>query len=247
MRLGRLPADRCRWVVVGRVEVEGGSASQAGKRVCTDAGCMGRLTHLHARTRAHQPTNANQVLFGIAGGMLAGAVLGCTRIWNNKYKRLMGIFGSALLLMFFLEHFDMLSGGALGALFTGLTACAMWEKGWPKRWSAGASASHAPDVERVMAKVWCWVFIFGGGCRVESWIRGRAVFKCLLVLAAKCTARAAEQYRMQHTFLLHPPPSASGLELGDGAAALWHYWYLHRLCQAASRHDTQVHLHRVDW
>jgi hypothetical protein len=58
--------------------------------------------------------------------------------------------------MFFLEHFDMLSGGALGSLFVGLVTCGMWEKGWPRRWSGGASAGHAPDIERVIAKV--------GGC-----------------------------------------------------------------------------------
>lgn len=35
-----------------------------------------------------------QVIFGILGGALAGVVLGATKIFNNKYKRLIGIYGS---------------------------------------------------------------------------------------------------------------------------------------------------------
>jgi hypothetical protein len=35
-----------------------------------------------------------QVLFGMGGGVIAGAVLGCTRVFNNKYKRLIGIYGA---------------------------------------------------------------------------------------------------------------------------------------------------------
>ncbi|KAI8468895.1 MAG: Sodium/hydrogen exchanger family-domain-containing protein [Monoraphidium minutum] len=98
-----------------------------------------------------------QVLFGILGGLLAGVILGCTRIWDNKYKRFIGLYGSALLLMFFLEYFDMLSGGALGSLFVGLVACFMWERGVPRRFSNGPNSTYAPDIERVMAKVWNWV------------------------------------------------------------------------------------------
>lgn len=30
----------------------------------------------------------------MGGGILAGAVLGCTRIFDNKYKRLIGIYGA---------------------------------------------------------------------------------------------------------------------------------------------------------
>ncbi|KAI8466952.1 MAG: Sodium/hydrogen exchanger family-domain-containing protein [Monoraphidium minutum] len=98
-----------------------------------------------------------QVVFGILGGVLAGVLLGCTRVLNNKYKRLAGIYGAALLLMFFLEAYDMLSGGALGALFTGLVACFMWERGLPRAASLGPSDGFSPDVERVMAMVWNWV------------------------------------------------------------------------------------------
>lgn len=35
-----------------------------------------------------------QVLFGLIGGYLAGLILGATRLWDNKYKRLVGIYGS---------------------------------------------------------------------------------------------------------------------------------------------------------
>jgi hypothetical protein len=34
------------------------------------------------------------VLFGMAGGVIAGGLLGCTRVFNNKYKRLIGICGA---------------------------------------------------------------------------------------------------------------------------------------------------------
>jgi hypothetical protein len=59
----------------------------------------------------------------------------------------------ALLIMFFLEHFDMLSGGALGSLCVGLVTCYMWERGAPRAASMGPSDTYAPDIERVMAKV----------------------------------------------------------------------------------------------
>eukprot|EP00882_Tetradesmus_deserticola_P034074 GHRQ01038981.1.p1 GENE.GHRQ01038981.1~~GHRQ01038981.1.p1 ORF type:complete len:499 (+),score=175.50 GHRQ01038981.1:208-1704(+) len=98
-----------------------------------------------------------QVLFGIAGGVIAGVALGCTRVFNNKYKRLIGIYGAALLIMFFLEHYDMLSGGALGSLTVGLVTCYMWEHGKPGRLSQGPAHGYSADIERVAAVVWNWV------------------------------------------------------------------------------------------
>jgi hypothetical protein len=56
-------------------------------------------------------------------------------------------------MMFFLEHFDMLSGGALGSLFVGLVTCLTWEKGFPRCASTGPNSTYAPDIERVVAKV----------------------------------------------------------------------------------------------
>ena len=60
---------------------------------------------------------------------------------------------AALLVMFFLESNDMLSGGALGALTVGLVACYMWERGAPRCGSSGPNTAYAPDIERVVAKV----------------------------------------------------------------------------------------------
>jgi hypothetical protein len=56
-----------------------------------------------------------QVIFGIVGGLLAGIILGCTRWFNSRYKRLVGLYGAALLLMYFLEYYNLLSGGWPGA------------------------------------------------------------------------------------------------------------------------------------
>lgn len=64
---------------------------------------------------------------------------------------------TALLIMFFLEYFDMLSGGALGSLATGLVTCYMWESGYPAKLSLGPQEGYTTDIERVMAKVWNWV------------------------------------------------------------------------------------------
>lgn len=79
---------------------------------------------------------------------------------------------AALLIMFFLEYFDMLSGGALGSLTVGLVTCYAWEHGKPAKLSLGPNQNFSADVERVMAVVsalcgliyepkgcsfcWCW-------------------------------------------------------------------------------------------
>lgn len=60
---------------------------------------------------------------------------------------------SALLVMFFLEYYDMLSGGALGALTVGLVTCYTWEHGKPAKLSQGPSQNFSTAVERVMAVV----------------------------------------------------------------------------------------------
>lgn len=98
-----------------------------------------------------------QVVFGILGGLIAGAAVGATRIWNSQLKRLVALYGSALLLMFFLEYWKLLSGGALGALFTGLVGSNLWEKGIPKPISAGPSYVYSPQCERWMSLIWRWV------------------------------------------------------------------------------------------
>jgi hypothetical protein len=60
---------------------------------------------------------------------------------------------AALLIMFFLEYFDMLSGGALGSLTVGLVTCYAWEHGKPAKLSLGPNQNFSADVERVMAVV----------------------------------------------------------------------------------------------
>lgn len=39
---------------------------------------------------------ALQVIFGMLGGILAGIVMGCTKTFNNKYKRFIGIYGAGM-------------------------------------------------------------------------------------------------------------------------------------------------------
>lgn len=98
-----------------------------------------------------------QVVFGILGGLIAGAAVGASKIWDTQLKRLIALYGSALLLMFFLEYWKLLSGGALGALFTGLVGSNLWEKGIPKPVSAGPSFVYSPQCERWMSLIWRWV------------------------------------------------------------------------------------------
>jgi hypothetical protein len=56
-----------------------------------------------------------QVVFGILGGLIGGVALGCTRLFASRLKRLVGLYGGALLLMYFLEYWNMLSGEARAA------------------------------------------------------------------------------------------------------------------------------------
>ena len=96
--------------------------------------------------------------------------------------------------MFFLEHFDMLSGGALGALFVGLVACAAWEKGWPRAGSAGPSDTHAPDIERVVAKAWNWAMeplLFGtmGSSIMFARLTAASIPKSVAIVAAGVALR----------------------------------------------------------
>lgn len=49
--------------------------------------------------------------------------------------------------MFFLGHFDMKAGGALGALVVGLIASNAWEKGFPRFASLGPSFEYSPYSE----------------------------------------------------------------------------------------------------
>jgi hypothetical protein len=59
--------------------------------------------------------------------------------------------------MFFLEYYDMLSGGALGSLAVGLVTSWHWDHGRPRWASSGADPTYSYLIERVMAKVWDWL------------------------------------------------------------------------------------------
>lgn len=140
-----------------------------------------------------------QVIFGILGGIIAGFVLGCTKLFNNKYKRLIGIYGAALLIMFFLEYFDMLSGGALGALTVGMVTCYTWEHGKPAKLSQGPCQNFSADVERVMAKVWNWImepmlFATIGTSIVFSELPGNTIPLSLLVVCTGLCVRVIITY-----------------------------------------------------
>jgi hypothetical protein len=82
-----------------------------------------------------------QVIFGILGGIIAGFVLGCTKLFNNKYKRLIGIYGAG-------EHHNRRGCAALlfcvrlcwGMLFVG--ACA-----WG--WLASIVLAHTLTAQRL--------------------------------------------------------------------------------------------------
>jgi NhaP-type Na+/H+ or K+/H+ antiporter len=86
-----------------------------------------------------------QVVFGVLGGILFGGAVGVTRLWDTRPKRAVAVYGAALFLMFMLEYWKLLSGGALGALFTGLVASNAWEKGFPRRWALGPSLEYSPE------------------------------------------------------------------------------------------------------
>lgn len=98
-----------------------------------------------------------QVVFGILGGIIGGTIVGITKVWNTQIKRFLILFFIGLFIMFFFEHWELLSGGALGALFTGLVGSNLWEKGSPSFGSLGPSFVFSPDCERWMSLIWRWI------------------------------------------------------------------------------------------
>ena len=98
-----------------------------------------------------------QVFIGILAGILGGIIIAITRVWNTQLKRFLILYFLGLFIMFFLEYWDLLSGGALGALFTSLIGSNLWEKGLPKWGSLGPSLVFSPDCERWMSLIWRWI------------------------------------------------------------------------------------------
>jgi len=135
-----------------------------------------------------------QVIFGILGGIIAGFAIGATKLWNTHMKRFVALFFAGLLLMFFLEYFKMLSGGALGALFAGLVASNLWEKGMPRRLSLGSSYSFSPDCERTLSVIWRWImepilFVTVGSTLDFSTISSGTIPKSLIIVCTGVVLR----------------------------------------------------------
>lgn len=247
------------------------------------------------------------------GGIIAGVVLGSTKFFNNRFKRLIGIYGAgerccwiccwcqirvavaiacsccysvltqsrwqlhhkpqrartvaffkcaarccfpaALLIMFFLEYYDMLSGGALGALTTGLVTCYMWEHGKMRKLSIGPTNAFSADIERVLAVVSAWMttdtdpVLQQPVCRsmlapLNSVWWGSVIQQLALWLVLNaCTL---------FIYVIAPcwyVPRSSGslccavvpvdLELGDGTYAVCYYWLIYCVQAAAGRYHTK--------
>ncbi|KDD76338.1 hypothetical protein H632_c262p0 [Helicosporidium sp. ATCC 50920] len=134
-----------------------------------------------------------QIIFGIVGGAIGGFILGCTRIlFHGPLLRFVGLYGGALLLMFFLEFYGMLSGGALGALCIGLVASNAWEKGIPRFGSVGPMYHYSPAIERVLAIIWNWLmepmlFVTIGSSIVFANLAPGTIPKSILII---CTGLA---------------------------------------------------------
>lgn len=140
-----------------------------------------------------------QVIFGLLGGIIAGYIIGATRIWNTPLKRFAALFGGGLLLMFFLEYFELLSGGALGALFTGLVASNLWERGAPKWASLGPSFLYSPEAERAMSVIWRWImepilFVTVGATLDFDEIANRTIPKSIIIVFSGLGVRVIITY-----------------------------------------------------
>jgi len=137
-----------------------------------------------------------QVIFGILGGVLAGFAMSATKIWNTHPKRFIALYGSGLLLMYFLNYWSLLSGGALGALFAGLVGSNLWEKGIPKRLALATNRrmDFSPDCERTMSVIWRWImepilFVTVGSTLDFSKITKGTIPKSVAIVCAGVTVR----------------------------------------------------------
>jgi NhaP-type Na+/H+ or K+/H+ antiporter len=72
------------------------------------------------------------VVFGFGLGAIAAFCCSATRLWNNKYKRVLALVISALTMKYFFDQFDFESGGALAALMLGLVVKEFWRRQWPR-------------------------------------------------------------------------------------------------------------------
>ena len=146
-----------------------------------------------------------QVVFGLVGGLLAGIAISFTKLWNTHLKRFLALLGGGFLLMFFLEYYTMLSGGALGALFTGLVASNFWEKGVPRFGSLGPSLIYSPECERWMSVLWRWVmepilFVTIGSTLNFSALSKGTIAKAICIVLTGVTLRMISTYFVMSGF-----------------------------------------------
>lgn len=86
------------------------SAASAGTPCLVPCAPQMAVPALVTTRSSHCAAWSEQVVFGIVGGIIGGVLLGCTRLFSSRLKRLVGLYGGALILMFFLEYWNLLSG-----------------------------------------------------------------------------------------------------------------------------------------
>ncbi|GBF89298.1 mitochondrial sodium hydrogen exchanger [Raphidocelis subcapitata] len=140
-----------------------------------------------------------QVLIGVFFGGVFGFILALTRVWDTPTKRMLASYFSCLFIMFLLDHFNMLSGGALGALSLGMVAAALWRAGAPAHplLSLGPAGAFADELDAAVAQVFDWLaepLIFGTiGAAINfrtlpAGVVGRAVLIVTTGLIVRCIA-----------------------------------------------------------
>jgi len=135
-----------------------------------------------------------QIILGIIAGVLGGYVVSVTKMWNTQLKRLLIILFLGLFLMFFFEYWELLSGGAIGALFTSLVGTNLWESGSPKWASTGPSFVYGPECEHWMHSIWVWVmepmlFSTVGSLLDFSQLQGGTVPKAVAIVCCGLAVR----------------------------------------------------------
>ena len=117
--------------------------------------CMG-LAVPHgslAWTIAHGPLN---LVFGMLGGLLGGALLSVTTLWNSRWKRSASTFVVGMIIMFMGKKYHFTGAGAMGSLITGIFAAMGWQNGWGEKrgLSNGPMEVYSHDVEHDLAVFW---------------------------------------------------------------------------------------------
>lgn len=179
--------------------------------------------------------------------------------------------------MFFLEYFDMLSGGALGALTVGLVTCYTWERGLPARLSLGPSQNFANAVERVMVivsgKDWFNVCTHEGlkkniipqltCCSLYTWpcddrfcsyvVHHWAHTTCTLqppvatFLWSLCPNPINTHTPRNHVPNVHLCGLCAGVELVHGAITICYYRYINHILLCTQQHHPQVLVGGLHW